>query len=242
MLRPLTALLTLALVAAAAEPPLSADARREIIAAFEQRKKAADAALEASPKDVQALSRRGDARLFLADAKGAVADFEQEIALDPSHDAPHWRLGIAYYFAGDFAKSAKQFEKYQTYESGDRENGIWKFLAQAHADGIEKARKGMIEYTRFDREPFPALYDMFAGKKTGAEVLAETEKKGLKDDALVMFFAHYYIGLNEELLGHADAARDHLALALKLAMQAGADGGPGYMGQVARLHYEALAK
>ena len=90
------------------------------------------------------------------------------------------------------------------------------------------------------REPFPAVYEMLAGKKTGAEVLAEMEKKGHGEDALVMFFAHYYVGLNEDLLGRKDAARGHLAKAVALAMKAGARGGPGYMGQVARLHYEAM--
>ena len=67
------------------------------------------------------------------------------------------------------------------------------------------------------------------------------EKKSLADDALVMFFAHYYVGLNEDLLGHKDAAREHLAKAVALALKSGARGGPGYMGQVARLHYEAMA-
>jgi hypothetical protein len=55
-----------------------------------------------------------------------------------------------------------------------------------------------------------------------------------------MFFAHYYVGLNEELLGHKDGAREHLAKAVSLAVKAGARGGPGYMGQVARLHYERM--
>jgi len=55
-----------------------------------------------------------------------------------------------------------------------------------------------------------------------------------------MFFAHYYVGLNEDLLGHRDAAREHLAKAVALAIKAGARGGPGYMGQVARLHWDAL--
>jgi len=71
-----------------------------MIATFEQSRKEADDALGKEPSSTEWLSRRGDARLFLADFKGAVADFEKEIALDPSHDAPHWRLGIAYYFAG----------------------------------------------------------------------------------------------------------------------------------------------
>jgi lipoprotein NlpI len=233
-------LLALAVAATAAEPPISEDARREMLAKFEQQKKTADARLETEPKDIDTLTRRGDVRLFLGDAKGAVADFEKEIALDPTHDAPHWRLGIAYYFAGDYAKSAKQFEKYHAYDNRDRENGVWKFFAQARVDGIEKARREMLEYTKFDREPFPAVYDMLAGKKTGEEVLLEMETKKLNDNALVMFFAHYYVGWNEDLLGRRESAREHLAKAVKLALQAGAGGGPGYMGQVARLHYEAL--
>jgi tetratricopeptide (TPR) repeat protein len=240
MIKTLLSLILLATSAVAAEPPISPETRAAMIAAFEQTSAEADAALAKEPKSTEWLTRRGDARLFLGDAKGAVADFEKEIAIEPSHDAPHWRLGIAYLFAGDFAKSAKQFGNYHAYDGRDRENGVWQFLANARVVGIEKARAAMLEYTKFDREPFPAVYEMLAGKKSGAEVLAEMEKKGLKDDALVMFFAHYYVGLNEDLLGRREVAREHLARAVALALKAGARGGPGYMGQVARLHYEAM--
>lgn len=209
---------------------------------FEQQKSGIDAQLAKEPDSVEWLSRRGDIRLFLGDAKGSVEDFEKEIKIDPSHDAPHWRLGIAYYFAGQFEKSAAQFAKYHAYDARDRENGIWQFLANAKVKGVEAARKEMLEYTRFDREPFPDLYAMFAGKKTSADVLRGIEEKGLKDDKLVTFFGRYYVGLNEQLLGNADAAREHLAEAVGLAMQTRAGGGPGYMGQVARLHYQAAAK
>ena len=244
LLSPLLRLLPWLLIpraAFAAEEPIPAEIRAEIIASFEKARAEATAALAKESSGTEWLTRRGDARLFLGDAKGAVADFEKEIALDASHDAPHWRLGIAYLFAGEFAKSAKQFEKYHAYDGHDRENGVWQFLANARAVGIEKARTQMLGYTRFDREPFPALYEMFAGKRTGADVLAEMEKKGLGEDASVMFFAHYYVGLNEDLLGHRDAAREHLAKAVTLALKSGARGGPGYMGQVARLHWEAMA-
>jgi lipoprotein NlpI len=236
-------LLLLATTAAiAADEPIAPAQRQEMLRTFEQQKQSVDAELEKKPDSVEWLSRRGDLRLFLGDPKGAVADFEKEITLDPTHDAPHWRLGIAYYFAAQFEKSAAQFVKYHAHDNRDRENGVWQFLGNARVKGIEAARKEMLEYTRFDREPFPSLYEMFAGKKTGAEVLTEMETKGLKDDALVMFFAHYYVGLNEELLGHAEPARTHLAQAVTLAMKAGAGGGPGYMGQVARLHYDAAKK
>ncbi len=236
----LLALLLLAHAAPAADTPIPADIRAQMIASFEKARAEATDALAKDPQSTEARTRRGDARLFLADAKGAVADFEKEIALDPSHDAPHWRLGIAYLFAGEFAKSAKQFEKYHAYDDHDRENGVWQFLGNARVVGLEKARTVMLAYTRFDREPFPAIYEMLAGKKTGAEVLAEMEKKSLGENATVMFFAHYYIGLHEDLLGHKEAARDHLAKAVSLAMKSNARGGAGYMGQVARLHYEAI--
>ena len=233
------ALLLFSAISLLAEEPIAPELRERMLGGFEQQKKNADAELAKNADSVEWRSRRGDMRLFLGDAKGAVEDFEREIALDPSHDAPHWRLGIAYYFAGEFQKSARQFEKYHAHDNRDRENGIWQFLANTRVQGIKAARASMLEYTRFDREPFPSLYEMFAGKKTSAAMLAEAEKKGLKDDALVMFFAHYYAGLNEELLGQAEDARKHLAEAVKLATKAGASGGPGYMGQVARLHYEA---
>ena len=241
MLRVLLTALVLTHTTFAADAPIPPERRADMIAAFEKARTEADEAIAKEPSSTEWLTRRGDARLFLGDAKGAVADFEKEIAVDASHDAPHWRLGIAYLFAGDFAKSVKQFEKYHAFDDRDRENGVWHFLGNARVVGIEKARTQMLEYTRFDREPFPAIYEMLAGKKTGAEVLAEMEKKSLGENATVMFFAHYYVGLNEDLHGHNAAAREHLAKAVALSLKAVARGGPGYMGQAARLHYEALA-
>ena len=240
LLRSLLTALALTHISSAADGPLSPEIRANLIQSLEKTRTEADEALAKDPSSLKWLTWRGDTRLFLSDAKGAVADFEKEIALDPSHDAPHWRLGIAYFFVGDYAKSAKQFEKYHAYDDSDRENGVWHFLGNARVVGLEKARTQMLEYTRFDREPFPAIYEMLAGKKTGAEVLAEMEKKSLGENATVMFFAHYYVGLNEDLLGRKDAARDHLAKAVTLAMKSNARGGPGYMGQVARLHWEKM--
>lgn len=236
MLRTFLVLILAANVLLAGESPISPEAREQLQKVLLARLKSAEDALAKTPDDTDLLSQRGDARLFAGDAKGAVVDFEKEIALDPSHDAPHWRLGIAYYFAGEFAKSARQFAKYHAFDGHDRENGVWKFFAQARVDGIEKARKEMLEYTAFDREPFPAIYDMLAGKTTTAEVLADLEKRSLQNDPQVMFFAHYYIGVNEEILGHAGAAREHLAAAVRLSVQARS----GYMGQCARLHFERL--
>ncbi len=212
-----------------------------MLAGFTQQIEKLDAAIKASPETVALYSKRGDAHLFLGHFPETVADFEKVIALDPAQDAPHWRLGIAYYFAGEFAKSAKQFAKYHDYDGGDRENGIWKFLGDVKVLGLEPARRAMLSYTKFDREPFPALYAMFAGEKTADDVLAEMKKRELTGNATVMFFANYYAGLNEETLGHREksAALLREAVALGWSKRSGAE--PSYMWQVARLHYEKLA-
>ena len=173
---------------AQAPDPLPAAERTQLLAGFAADLKKCDAAIAADPGAVEAYSRRGDCRLFLGSFPEAVADFEKMIALDPAQDAPHWRLGIAYYFAGQFTKSAMQFEKYHHYDGGDRENGVWRFLAQARSDGIEKARGEMLAYAQFDREPFPSLYEMFAGKRTPEEALAEMARKGLENDGSAQFF------------------------------------------------------
>jgi len=224
------------------EDPVAAPQRATMLAGFEKTAAESSASIARDPERVALYSQRGDAHLFLGHFAEAVADFEKMIALDPAQDAAHWRLGIAYYFAREFRKSAQQFEKYHRYDGRDRENGIWKFLADTKLHGLEKARGEMLVYKAFDREPFPALYEMFAGRKRGSDVFPELESKQLKGDRLVQFFAKYYVGLNEELLGHVDTALKNVREAVQLFSHSDLRGGPGYMWQVARLHYEQLAK
>ena len=107
--------------------------------------------------------------------------------------------------------------------------------------GIESARREMLVYTRFDREPFPALYEMFAGAKTTGELFGEVKKKDLSSNATVMFFANYYAGLNEEILGHREKALELLQKAVAGGWKNRGGSEPSYMWQVARLHYETLA-
>lgn len=225
------------LVGMAAEPEWPAW-RAGLIENFTRQLKELDEKVAKAPTEGGHLSRRGDIYLFLGAFPEAVADFEKMIELDPSQDAPHWRLGIAYYFAGQFAKSAKQFEKYHAYDGHDRENGIWKFLAQEKVDGIAKARAEMLAYNEFDREPFPALYEMYAGKRTPEDVFAEIEKKDLTKEQPVMFFANYYIGLYEEIQGHRQRGLELLRKAVDIRPNPDTV----YMWNVARLHWERLAK
>jgi lipoprotein NlpI len=225
----------------ALEPPIPADERATMLVGFTQQIEKLDASIKASPDAVALYSKRGDAHLFLGHFAESVADFEKMIALDPAQDAPHWRLGIAYYFTGAFEKSAKQFVKYHDYDGGDRENGIWKFLGDVKTLGLEPARRAMLAYTRFDREPFPALYLMFAGEKTSEEVFAEMKAKNLTDNPTVMFFAKYYAALNEEILDHREKAMALMRDAVALGWRSRGGSEPSYMWQVARLHYEKLS-
>lgn len=236
-------LIFVAVTAPAAEPgAYDETARGEMLAKFAAEERVLDEQLAKSPDEIALLSRRGDARLFRARFAEAVADYEKMIALDPAQDAPHWRLGIAYYFVGEFAKSARQFEKYHAADPRDRENGIWKFLAQARGESLEKARREMLVYERFDREPFPSLYEMLAGRKTIPELFGEIEKKRLTTDARVVFFAQYYAGLHAQLTGDSLTAREHLTKAVEGAWKASASRELGYMWQVARLQRELLEK
>lgn len=230
-------------VANAAEAPgFDAAARAKMNEKFANDLKACEILLPTAGKEPDLYSKRGDTLLFLGRFKEAVADYEKMIALDPALDAPHWRLGIAYYFIGEYGKSAQQFAKYHAYDPRDRENGIWKFLAQARAEGIEPARREMLVYEQFDREPFPTLYEMLAGKKTVADLFAEIEKKGLTAEKPVSFFGHYYAGLFAELTGDRKGAREYLERAVNGAFSSGAHRDLGYMWQVARLQRELLEK
>ena len=245
MTRPLAAALLIFVAVstlAAESKEFDEAARGAMLARFAAQERAFDEQLAKTPDTSALLSGRGDARLFRARFAEAVEDYEKMIALDPAQDAPHWRLGIAYYFTGEFGKSAAQFAKYHAYDARDRENGIWKFLAQSRGEGVEKARREMLVYERFDREPFPALYEMFAGKKTIAEVFAELEKKGVSSEPRVSFFAHYYAGLQAQLAGDTAAAREHLSKAVDGAWSTKAHAELGYMWQVARLQRELLEK
>src|SRR5204863_5187651 len=123
------------------------------------------------PEDVDLYSRRGDANFFRGKFAEAVADYEKMVELKPDLDASHWRKGIACFYAQRYKDAAHQFEIYHSFDNVDRENGIWRFLSQAKSMGLTEARKGLLQYKKDDREPFPDVYRMFAGEMTGAQVL-----------------------------------------------------------------------
>jgi lipoprotein NlpI len=230
------------LIAKDEKHPLPDSERKEMQTQFKEAISNYTELLSKKPKEVGLYSRRGDMHLFAGNFAKSVADFEKMIELDPSQDAPHWRLGIAYYYKNDFKKGMDQFSRYHAYDAVDRENGVWKYFCQGCHEGIKKAESEMLPYTRFDRHPFPDLYDLLGGKEDmspekilkAAEVSKESENAKIRR----FFFAHLYIGMWHELHGNKEKAIKHLRLATANAYGRTSK---TYMWQVARLQYEQLA-
>ena len=229
------------------EPPLGGGDRSAMLKHYRELAESLTKQIARSPESVGLYSRRGDCYMFLAKFADSEADYEKMIALDPKLFNGHWRLGIAYYYTGKFEKSAKQFEAYDSYNDRDRENGIWQYMAQAKVTDLQEARKTMLKYEEFDREPFPQLYAMFEGgdPTNGNRVLKEIEEaQGISDSERQrrLFFAQMYVGIYKEMTGDMQAALDLLRKGAASKWGQTASGGPTYMWQVARLHYEQLAE
>ena len=201
-------------------------------------------AIEASPSSVELYSQRGDAKFFLGEFTSAVTDYDRMVELDATQDAGHWRRGIAWFYAGEYEKAAGQFERYHSFDNVDRENGIWRYLCQRKAFGVEKARAGLLKYEKDDREPFGDVYRLFEGKITGDELLDKIRVAKLSETEREkrLFYAELYVGLNESVEARASMAKTHLSAAVKNSWGEKSGYGPNYMWQVARLHAEMLEK
>ena len=193
-----------------------------------------------NPTEVSSYSSRGDARLFLGDFWGARMDYEKMIKLSPKLAVSHWRLGIAYFYLSDFSKAARQFEIYHQYDNIDRENGIWRFMSQYKESGLKVARKGILNYSKDDRPPYPWLYSMFAGDITPNEVFIKIKEQHFPEKYAIRvhFHASFYVGIFLELTGDDPSrALEYLAQATtnKYGRQTGT-----YMWHVARLYHARL--
>ena len=222
--------------------PLSEVRRTELTKSLEKSLEDSTRRVQDMPSAVGAYSRRGDVYFFLGRFPESVADYDTMVELDDSLKASHWRRGIALFYAGRYQDAAGQFESYHSFDQVDRENGIWRYLSQHKAHGRAKAREGLLKYQKDDREPFPAVYKLFAGTISPDQILDDIRAADLsKDDREQrLFYAHLYIGLNYAVEGDPERARFHLAEATRNSWGPAAGYGPAYMWHVARLHEELL--
>jgi lipoprotein NlpI len=191
-------------------------------------------AIADDPKNVKLHSQRGD--LYFQSRKFAEAssDYQKMVELNPSLDVTHWRKGIALYYLGRWEESAKQFEKYQTIDDVDRENGIWRFLAMQKKVGMQKARDEMIQYTRVDRPPLTDVYRMFQGELSTEEFSNRALK--FAEHSMERFYADLYLGLFFDCEGKPAKSLEHLRAAEKNRSAKEATDGPGWMWHIAGIH------
>ena len=199
------------------DEPLPAARIAEMEQSFQTALDESSARITKSPESPIGYSQRGDAYFFLGRFAEAVTDYDKMIELDATQSASHWRRGIALFYAGRYKDAAAQFESYHSFDQVDRENGIWRYLSQHRAHGLEKAREGLLKYKKDDREPFPAVYKLFADTITPDQILSDIAKADLSkaDRETRLFYAHLYIGLNYAVEDETAKARQHLAAATR---------------------------
>ena len=175
------------------------------------------------------LHRRGEEHFRQTRIAAALADFDRELELRPEDAPDHWQRGIAYYYADEYEKGAKQFELHQKVNPQDVENSAWHFLCLVRAPkgSVQIAEEKLLPVTKDPRVPMAQILEMFAGKKPPEEVL----KLGEADGDVAAFYADLYAGLYYEALGrHAESFR----LMKRAAENSAAV--DNYMGDVARVH------
>ena len=188
-------------------------------------------------------SRRGDALFFLGRFKESVQEYEAMVKLDPSLDASHWRLGIAYFFARTPKQGAAQFDKYHSFDDVDRENGIWRYLCQYHATDAKTAKKELLKYEKDDREPFPAVYKLFDDSLTPEQALEAIPKDlPTTQREMRLFYTELYIGMHLVVKKQPEKAAQYLALATSRKWPQRAGFGPNYMWHVGRVQLEQLLR
>lgn len=216
----------------------TAKEQAELLATQSESVKKLTIQIEATPRSVELFSKRGDAYFFLGQFEKSLADYEQMVKLDETLAAGHWRRGIADFYAGKFKEAAAQFELYHSFDDVDRENGIWRYLSQVKAHGRDKAREGLLKYKKDDREPFPDVYQLFAGSLQADEIVKKIHDAKLDDEERQkrLFYAELYIGLNYDVEDEPEQALKHLQAATSIQWPRTAGYGPHYMWHVGRLH------
>lgn len=186
--------------------------------------------------DPAALQREGTEQFFAGRMKEALAAWDRVVELEPRQAPYHWQRGIALYYAGRYEDGVAQFESHQTVNPQDVENAVWHFLCVVRAkDGsVELARKKYIPITRDPRVPMKEIHALFAGSGSEEAVLkaaqAPQDEPGRLRNHLC--YAHLYLGLYHEALGHPDRSLAHMK---KAAVDYRMD---HYMGRVAQVHYQ----
>ena len=190
---------------------------------------------------------RGCAFFKLGNLRGAVSDWVNFLHLKPDKEAEHWQICVAYALLGKYEDARNQFEWHWTVNAKDMEVAFWHFLCVARTEGLAAAREKLMEVEGEKRVPMPALYRLFKGEGSAAEVWLAVEEGNPDPDERNQreFFANYYLGLFHQAEGKLEAANELIAAALEIAKSnAGyigdSPGGQLRAGDIARVHHQQL--
>jgi len=199
-----------------------------------------DGLLAQYPEEFFAYYQRGCLKSWLGDFSGSVADFERYVSLRPEVERRLWERGIAYYFTGQYAQGAQQFELYQTYHDNDVENSVWRYLCQAKVGGTEQAREQLLSIQYDSRVSLMEIYHLFQGTGTEAQVLEAISANDPNPTEMTSrtFYGHYYLGLYHESLGQRERAIRHIEQAVEVPADSRFIS--RYMWDIARVHLQRL--
>lgn len=194
-------------------------------------------AIELRPEQAALFDRRGGAYFKVGEVEKSIQDFDRAIELDPAREEDHWRRGISLYYANRFEEGSQQFELGKQVYANDVENAVWRFICQARADGLERARAGLLKIGNDRRRPLMEVYALFQEQATVDDVLASASAGDPEPELLKqqLFYAHLYLGLYFDSHGKPAEAAKHIQLAAEQYALPG-----HYMWDVARVHHQRL--
>ena len=203
----------------------------------DQARKGIDQAIEKAPKQSQLYLIRGSLLFRTGKIAESLKDFDKVIELDPLSKPYLWQRGISLYYAEKYQEGVDQFVVHREVNPNDVENAFWHFLCAAKLRGVEAAEKEILLSGRDSRVPMMQVQDMIQGKATPEQVIEATESKPKRSDGTDFdrFYGYLYVGLYYDAKGDAPKAAEWMKKCVDLNV-------PGYMGDVARVHWDLMKK
>jgi len=188
--------------------------------------------LSAQGRSADAFFREAMSLFFDGKSRESVTAFDHGIVLQPFAAPQLWQRGLSLYYAEDYKEGREQFELHQTVNPNDVENAAWHFICVARVETLEAARAALIPIKGDSRVPMAEVHDLLAGTGSEEAVLKAASQGDPGSETLrnQLCYAHLYLGLYEEALGHAEKAKEHM---LKAAVDYKMD---HYMGMTAQVH------
>ena len=190
---------------------------------------------------------RGCANFKLGDLQGAVSDWVNFIGIKPDKEASHWQICVAHALLGSYEEARKKFEWHWTVNAEDMEVAFWHYLCVARIEGVESARKNLINVTGEERVPMMEIYQLYKGQASEADVWLAVEEGDPKNDERKQreFFANYYLGMYKQAAGKLEFADELIGKALEIAKDnkdyiGDSPGGQLRAGDIARVHSQQL--